>query len=57
MDKIKKQIKKITGDLNAIPKEKEQTILTKLVDLSKDLEQIQYYVNDLKYSLKPEKNQ
>ena len=31
MDKIKKQIKKITGDLNAIPKEKEQTILTKLV--------------------------
>jgi|TARA_Y100000588_G_C14093064_1_gene855368 tetrahydromethanopterin S-methyltransferase subunit B len=56
MDKIKKQIKKITGDLNAIPKEKEQTILTKLVDLSKDLEQIQYYVNDLKYSLKPEKN-
>ena len=52
MDEVKKKIEEISENMNTIDKNDETYILAKLSQLSKDLSQIQYYINDLKASNK-----
>lgn len=51
MDEVKKKIEEISENMNTIDINDETYILAKLSELSKDLSQIQYYINDLKASI------
>ena len=56
MDEVKKKIEEISENMNTIDINDETYILAKLSELSKDLSQIQYYINDLKASITSERS-
>ena len=56
MDEVKRKIEEIKENMNTIDKNDETYILAKLSQLSKDLNGIQYYINDLKASIISERS-
>lgn len=56
IEEIKKELSEITAEIEKLSSDDERLVLDKLAEFKKDLLQIKFYMNDIKYTLAIHKN-